>query len=884
MAWMKSRCSRRSARGGRGREEARARRCWAVVSVLALAGCTEPIARTPIVVVISVDADTVVRDESVRVEVEVDTEVEEGSGWRNLDRRLFRADPRPIRWPISFKLPPARMIGESYGLLATAYDSRGAIVARGQAIRSGSRAVGGGLHAYFETACYRQTMLCSEGTTCHGGACVSARDELQPSAADSGPLEPVVGAPARAPVDPSDGLAMEGESCDTEGAGACTGHGTRNPLRCGSGTWQALPECEEDERCDSAAGNDRGACKPVARECMNQQVNVPFCDAEMMRVCTDLVSSLVRPCDEHQRCAPGSMGAECTCEPGYVFTEDGAHCIVATACGDDNGGCDPVTECSMASGVRTCSACPPGYTGTGEKGCAPLLQGLALDVGDLEPPFDPAVRAYRVRVPIVAPRAVLTARAPDHARVTFDAIEVANGQPWTSSVLQVGERSVELRLTTSFGEWTSYAITIERTGSQPAFIKSSNSEFDDWFGYSLALSGDTFVAGAFSEDSSATGVNGSQGNGAEESGAAYVFVRNGETWTQQAYLKSTDHQAGDFFGASAGIDGDTIAVGATRTSVLSPPTASSRSGVAYVFTREGGVWSQRQRLAPSNPRNGDWFGISLDLAGDTLAIGAAYGGGADGALGGAVHVFQREGSSWPEREILTPSKSSTQFGTSVVLDGDRMIVGAPGEDGETGATYVFVKRDGRWIEEQRLRPDSLEAGSKFGYSVTILGDHAAVGAPHHPRTGSSASVPPGAVYVFDRADGRWQQSALLHAPIPDQTDYFGASVALSKWGLAIGSNGEASGAQGVNGDASNNDAPWAGAAYLFANTGSSWESSVYLKAHNTGGDSGFGYAVALGPEMFVVAAPNESSLGTGVNGEAAISIGAYRSGAVYVFH
>ena len=848
-----------------------------------LVGCTDPATRENTVLTVTVDADSVVRDETVRVEIEVDTELEERAGWRELERRSFRADPRPIHWPIEFRLDPTRKVAESYALLATALDSRGAVVARAQAIRSGSQVLEGGLRVHFETQCFRQPLLCSEGTTCHRGACVSARDDSPLPAADAGPTSPVAGEPPRAPTDQAQGLALEGGDCARDGDLACMDHASRSPLQCDGGHWRAATACNEDERCDTGNGEGRGTCKPIARECMNQQANVPFCDAEKMLVCTDLVSSLVRPCDEHQRCAQGPMGAACKCESGFAL--DRGRCVMATECGADQGGCDPLTRCTMgAAGVRTCTACPAGYTGSGELGCSPDLQGLTIDGGELEPAFSPSVHAYRVKVPVVMPRVAITARAPMGSRVSFDALPVEDGQAWMSPVLEIGERNVTLRLSTDFGESTEYALTVERTAEQRTYIKASNAERDDWFGFALSLSGNSLVAGAFHEDSPATGVDGNQGNGAEDSGAAYVFTRTGQSWTQEAYLKPNDTKAGDLFGTSVSIDGDTIAVGALHVDFNSAPTSTARSGVAYVFARTGGAWMQRQQLAASNARPGDKFGIAMDLEADTLAVGAVYGGATNGPRGGAVYVFGRDAMGWTERQILTPSVASGQFGSSIQLDGDRMLIGAPGEENSTGATYLFVRRDGQWSEQLRLQPDSLEAGSKFGYSVTLLGDRIAAGAPHHPDGDSTAPVPPGEVYVFEREADQWQQTALLRAPTAYTSDYFGANVLLSRWGLAIGANGDSSHGRGVNADASSHDSMYSGAAYLYANTARTvWKPSVYLKPENSRMDCAFGYQIALGPDMLISAAPLESAAARGIDDTPSSNIGSIYSGAIYVF-
>ena len=164
-----------------------------------------------------------------------------------------------------------------------------------------------------------------------------------------------------------------------------------------------------------------------------------------------------------------------------------------------------------------------------------------------------------------------------------------------------------------------------------AYLKASNTDALDRFGYSVAIDGDTLVVGANGEDSNATGVNGDElDNSASGSGAAYVFVRSGGTWSQQAYLKAHNTDGGDLFGNSLALAGDTVVVGAERedsnaTGVGGDELDNSAafSGAAYVFVRSlNGIWSQQAYLKASNTDADDWFGNSVALDGDTLVVGA----------------------------------------------------------------------------------------------------------------------------------------------------------------------------------------------------------------------------------------------------------------------
>ncbi|SNT19023.1 FG-GAP repeat-containing protein [Noviherbaspirillum humi] len=245
--------------------------------------------------------------------------------------------------------------------------------------------------------------------------------------------------------------------------------------------------------------------------------------------------------------------------------------------------------------------------------------------------------------------------------------------------------------------------------SQQAYIKASNTQASDSFGYSVALSSDgsTLAVGANGEDSSSTGINGDQANnGASDSGAVYVFVRAGSAWSQQAYLKASNTSADARFGDSVALsaDGSTLAVGAslenssaTGINGDSSNNTSTYSGAVYVFTRSGGVWSQQAYIKASNTGAGDEFGASISLSsdGNTLAV-SAYGEDSSAttlngeqssnaaSASGAAYVFTRSGVNWTQQAYVkaTNTQASDAFGSSVAMSGDgkTLAVGAVGED------------------------------------------------------------------------------------------------------------------------------------------------------------------------------------------------------------
>jgi hypothetical protein len=412
------------------------------------------------------------------------------------------------------------------------------------------------------------------------------------------------------------------------------------------------------------------------------------------------------------------------------------------------------------------------------------------------------------------------------------------------------------------------------TWTQQAYIKASNteaSENNDNFGFSIALSADggTLVVGAPGEDSSATGINGDQSNNsAAGSGAVYVFTRSGTIWNQEAYVKASNTRAGDGFGTSVAIssDGNTLAVGApgedssaTGIDGNQSDNSASASGAAYAFTRSGTTWSQQAYVKASNTEEGDWFGFSIALSpdGNTLAVGApkedssATGIGGDQnnnsvSASGAVYVFIRSGAAWSQQAYVKASNtgSDDNFGSSVVLsaDGNTLAVGTPGEDSSatgiggnqndnsasaSGAVYVFTRSGTTWSQQAYVKASNTGTNDLFGNSVSLSsdGNKLAVGAPVEASNATglngdqndNSAYGSGAVYVFTRSGTTWSQQTYVKASNTGVNDLFGSSVSLTSDGstLAVGANGESSGATGIDGNQSDNSVTASGAVYLY---------------------------------------------------------------------
>lgn len=456
------------------------------------------------------------------------------------------------------------------------------------------------------------------------------------------------------------------------------------------------------------------------------------------------------------------------------------------------------------------------------------------------------------------------------------------------------------------------------------YVKASNTEENDKFGYSIALSenGNTLVVGVPYESSNAFGIDGDQSNNdANESGAVYVFTLTGNTWSQQAYIKASNTEEGDWFGKSIAIsiDGNTLAVGApyesSNTTIIDGNETNNDandSGAAYVFSRLGSQWTQQAYIKASNTEAHDWFGSSLAVAdeGNILAVAAK---GTD--AGGSVYVFKRADSAWSQQAIVEASNAEVGdwFGESVSLsnDGNTMAVGAflessnaTGINGDendnsasgSAAVYVFSRNTDSWTQEAYIKASNSKAGIAFGESIALAadGDTLAVGATYENSNATGIggdqynqdAEHSGAVYVFTRSTGIWTQQAYMKASNTASNDYFGAAIALSADGnmLAATAYGENMKDTGIGGDQNNFGAVDSGAVYLFTRSADQWTQMAYIKASNTDTGDLFGTSIALSADgkTLAVGATNENSIATGVDGDQSNN-NASNSGAVYIY-
>ncbi len=363
---------------------------------------------------------------------------------------------------------------------------------------------------------------------------------------------------------------------------------------------------------------------------------------------------------------------------------------------------------------------------------------------------------------------------------------------------------------------------------QQAELVAKDATTDDRFGWSVALSGTTALIGAPYRHSSR--------------GAAYVFVRSGTGWSQQAELTAKDAASGDGFGFSVALSGATALIGA--------PYKSSSMGMAYVFVRSGTSWSQQAELAASGAAAGDNFGRAVALSSGTALIGAP----GRNSSRGAASVFVQSAASWKQQAELTAKDAATgaRFGRSVALSGPTALIGTPGNNPpgsptrltgspskslSMGAAYVFVLAGASWSQQAELTAKDAAAGDEFGSSVSLSGSTALIGALYK-------NLSRGAAYVFVRSGTTWNQKVELTAKNAAINGYFGSAVSLSGATALISAVGQGK---------------FTGAAYVFVLTGAGWSQHAELVGSDAVSNDFFGWSVAVSATAALIGAPDKDT-------------------------
>ncbi len=396
--------------------------------------------------------------------------------------------------------------------------------------------------------------------------------------------------------------------------------------------------------------------------------------------------------------------------------------------------------------------------------------------------------------------------------------------------------------------------TWSATPIEAAKLLAIDAAAGDQFGYSVALSGDTAVIGARFDSDDITGI---------ESGSAYVFIRTGTTWTQQAKLTASDGKARDWFGVRVAISGDTVVVTADADD---DDVNGDDSGSAYVFTRSGTTWSLQAKLTAADGAPVDLFGYSVALSDDTAVFGAKFDDDdINGVKSGSAYVFVRSGTTWSQQAKITAAdgKPGDEFGYSVALAGDTVVVTANADDDDvnginSGSAYVFTRSEAAWSQQAKLTAADGAAGDLFGVRAAVFGDTALIGARFTDDSGDDS----GSAYVFTRAVAIWSQQAKLTAEDGAAGDDFGYSVSISGNSALIGAQSDDDNINGVD----------SGSAYLFTRSGTTWSQQAKFTASDGSAGDQFGGRVAMSGNTVIIGA---RLVDDDVKGE--------NSGAAYVF-
>jgi len=309
--------------------------------------------------------------------------------------------------------------------------------------------------------------------------------------------------------------------------------------------------------------------------------------------------------------------------------------------------------------------------------------------------------------------------------------------------------------------------------TQEAKLVADDGGVRDKFGISVSISGDRALIGASGQNNNVPSIN--------SPGSAYVFAFDGTDWVQEAKFTASTPEASDQFGVSVSLSGDRALVGASG--------ENNSTGIAYVFAFDGTTWAEETKLTASDAAENDQFGLSVSLSDSYALVGAPFESERVGRFApGAGYIFAFDGTAWTQESKLTANDASARdrLGTSVSISDNRALVGASGENSSSGSAYVFVSNGTDWTQEAKLVANDAEDFDDFGSSVSLSGTRALVGARFTDDTGDAS----GSAYTFILENRAWTQESKLTAPNAAASGLFGSSVSLTSNGALIGASGE----------------------------------------------------------------------------------------------
>ncbi len=414
------------------------------------------------------------------------------------------------------------------------------------------------------------------------------------------------------------------------------------------------------------------------------------------------------------------------------------------------------------------------------------------------------------------------------------------------------------------GSWRALSFADE-TKTDPQGRSSTQPASNAGFGTRVAISGNYAILGSPRYSSSTL----------NNMGIAYIFNKSSSGWQQVARLAASDSAAGAYFGGSVSISGDYAIVGSANKIVGN----NSGQGKAYVYHRSGNSWLLDTALVKPNGAAFDDFGWSVAISafstgGPAIAVGIPYSDAA-GTDRGEVYTYKKPGTSWGFVQNLIPTDlaNSDYYGSTVAMDTDYVAVGAVGQDNATfaytdaGAVYIYAFGGGVWNFQQKIQGST--ASAQFGFALSLSSNMLAVGAPWATTYNNTSS----SVFIYARTGSTWTNTTYLFIynfeVVPDASQIqpvsgssitirnltFGISVSLSGNTLVVGASG---GSDYPNGGSSYYT-DRVGAAYIYKNlSGTTFTKTNLIQSQFPNFGDLFGESVGVSGSQYVLASPHET--------------------------